>query len=478
MKELTVYATKTRAGKILVNMADYIPDELAQVVGAVLSTDTTMLEESLYEVMTVTIGDGLFPHPMDMGEYLNWEKGGEILIDINRVCEAAVLQDFPAMDITMFAFHGFLQTISHEAIHARNAGMYPEHYGFTNKRYSPEDYDKFHKATEEKAKELSDHLMYRALDLFDITVDKQGLGFLEIPIRQAIHKHGMDHVSNYFYDKVVFADNYGGKVTSWRDFLGRTGLATGEVENLLPLPNFVVEEEKVMEVSGEAAETNTEERISVPSFIDYMERQENDQDFDTSVLEDDDVEQPVYTEPEVVQQTPTVQPEPKVGNAVSAEELAEMFKTVIMRCYQHIYTKCGYDGHGNFKNPGGVLEPVYIGDVQNKELIAENHSVDEHGRFRVYKNPTDFIKGIVASKTGLPMFHLVFLVGNQRVVRRLVPQNPNKKDTAGNLKWTADAVQNKGEMLAWVLDPEASEGKSKFTHKINNNRLTKLGEKK
>jgi len=470
MLELKVNAINAIDQVVNVTLDDGVPEELAQVFGAILSSNPPDLNLT-YDVKKVAFFHGLF-NDDQMGEYSYEHK--TIHLDIDKIAEAAVKLDFPKMDIRFFAFHGILQTMCHEAIHSGLAGTYPLDYGYGNKR-TDEDLASAHK----KANALMDKLLYKSMNTFCIDADRDDLEFLTVPIKRAAHDNGMERVSGYFYNDYIYIDDNGGVATTWRSMLARLNLATDEVKNLLPLPEIIQEqeEEPVEMAVGGASEEPVEPAI--PSFGGLMEGSEREEDFDTSVLEDSEtidvadwVVQSVESWAADEQTEAPAEPTKSATEGISVEELQQAFESIIFRCYQHIYTKCGWDGKGNFTNPAGVLESVYIGDIPNKDIVAEFHSVDEHGRSRVYKGPSDYLKGIVAGRTKLPMYHIVIQVGDKTAVRRLVPQNPNKKDDAGNLKWTSKAVAN-GEMLAWVLDPNSQNG-PKFTYKLNNNKVTKL----
>lgn len=479
MQEVKVNAINATDQVVDVVLDDDVPEELAQVFGAILSSSPPDLNLT-YDVKKVAFFHGLF-HNDQMGEYSYEQK--TIQLDIDKIAEAAVKLDFPKMDIRFFAFHGILQTMCHEAIHSGLAGTYPLDYGYGRKR-TDEDLASAHK----KANELMDKLLYKSMNTFCIDADRDDLEFLTVPIKRAAHDNGMERVNNYFYNDYIYIDDNGGIATTWRSMLARLNLATDEVKNLLPLPEIIRDksEEHHEEMVEEMAVGGTSEEPvepAIPSFGGLMEGSEREEDFDTSVLEDDaqniDVADLVAKSVEswaAAEQTEApAEPAKPATEGISVKELQQAFESIIFRCYQHIYTKCGWDGKGNFTNPAGVLESVYIGDIPNKDIVAEFHSVDEHGRSRVYKGPSDYLKGIVAGRTKLPMFHLVIQVGDKTAVRRLVPQNPNKRDGAGNLKWTAKAVSN-GEMLAWVLDPNSQNG-PKFTYKLNNNKIIKLENK-
>ena len=159
---------------------------------------------------------------------------------------------------------------------------------------------------------------------------------------------------------------------------------------------------------------------------------------------------------------------------LTAEEISSIVKTVLMRLYIHIFSKCGF-ALTHFNNPYGVLEPLSIADIPNADKVfvaldtanAAGQFIKKAPIFRSIEGetrPAGCIKGTVGKNTNLPMYHLYVNKGDG-ILRRIafLPQNPNKTKGDGALSSWAQAAQ-RGHCIAMLM-VEGPEG-SKLTTKI------------
>lgn len=487
-KELKVQATKATNGWVTVKMVEEVPNVFAQYIGAILCTNHRKDKPNQFQVEKVVLGYNLFNNKNTVAGYC--DVSNTIMVDIYKVCIATMVKSVGRMDYRFFAFRVLLEAFCHEAIHARNAAMYPEkyEYGIIGDR-SQEAIT----ADEENAQEEKNELLYTAMDTFDISPTAAHVVWFNMELKKAAWETGLDE-SKLDYEGIVYRMKDGYRCFSWREFLKVSRLADTHESELLPLPDLVGEDfevkEKVEVEPVKDVEVNMydSEGFLKPEFVFEDEGVDNcgtyEEDKETfappadghgGVPQNNTLTQnpePVY-EPEQ-KAVPMQELTPDMDMERLEQIVKDNVEVIYKRCYNHFYSKCGWDGQGNFTNLEGIKEPIFIGDLPYRNMLKEVHSVDEYGRRAVYRDPGDFIKGIVAGNAGLPMFHLVFDFFGQRVERRVVPQNPNPK--TGIQKWQHTAVRN-GEKLAWVIDHNCKEG-SPFTHKINNGILTKIKKKK
>jgi len=145
-------------------------------------------------------------------------------------------------------------------------------------------------------------------------------------------------------------------------------------------------------------------------------------------------------------------PQQIAPHGLSVEEQKLVMKTVNMRLFTHIFTKCGFNpmAPSSFENAGAVFEPVPIGDIPNVNKIIVAMDITNPDGSAAKKVPvTTFLKGVVFSKTGLPGYWMWINVNGWLLKRTFVPQNPNKEKN-GVLTAGAQAVR-RGEAWAWMI---------------------------
>jgi len=152
---------------------------------------------------------------------------------------------------------------------------------------------------------------------------------------------------------------------------------------------------------------------------------------------------------------------------ISPAEQLELVKLVNMRLYVHIFTKCGFNPAApvSFDNPGGVAEPVFIGDIPNvQQLFLSMDTVDAQGTRTNDVQIVDQIKGQVFSKSGLPGYVLYLNVTGFKVKRVLVPQNPNKLKNGVPSPYAQNA--RNGWAVCWFIGNDPITGLSQMKAKI------------
>jgi hypothetical protein len=152
------------------------------------------------------------------------------------------------------------------------------------------------------------------------------------------------------------------------------------------------------------------------------------------------------------------------------EQVMNIVQTVFMRLYYRIFTKCGFNPAEptSFGAPGGVYDPVHIGDIPGANKVFLSMDVtDEQGK-QVRDVPIlDSIKGQVFGKSGLPGYWLYLNVNGRKMKRTLVPQNPNKETAQGSGVFTAMAQRvRQNWAIAWVIADAYDGQKSEMMVKI------------
>jgi len=145
-------------------------------------------------------------------------------------------------------------------------------------------------------------------------------------------------------------------------------------------------------------------------------------------------------------------PQQIAPHGLSVEEQKLIMKTVNMRLFTHIFTKCGFNpmAPSSFENAGAVYEPVPIGDIPNvNKLIVAMDTTNPDGSAAKKVPVTTFLKGVVFSKTGLPGYWMWLNINGWLLKRTFVPQNPNKTNANGATAM-AQAVR-RGEAIAWMI---------------------------
>ena len=126
-------------------------------------------------------------------------------------------------------------------------------------------------------------------------------------------------------------------------------------------------------------------------------------------------------------------------------------EVVFRRLFQHIYTKCGWDGAGKFTNAGAVLEAVPIDDIPGvKSLFSSMDTFSHEGAYQAAVEITSHITGLV-SKEQLPYYRVHLNIGGQIVRRTFIPQNPDKTKNGQITTW-ANKVRQGSRIIMLLGD--------------------------
>jgi hypothetical protein len=175
---------------------------------------------------------------------------------------------------------------------------------------------------------------------------------------------------------------------------------------------------------------------------------------------------------------------PQVQNLVNLNldpaEIRRRFFDVANKLHNHIFTVCEPQGGPleadevrGFNNPDAVTKiPVMI-TAEEAQVVVACDGLDDMGRW-MPRRPTSDGKlfGWVASKAKLPMYKLYCNFNGQQLVRLIVPQNPNTRNSANYLKTSAQAARNK-QAITWIREGDdavkAATGKSLLFKRLNGN---------
>jgi len=194
------------------------------------------------------------------------------------------------------------------------------------------------------------------------------------------------------------------------------------------------------------------------------------------------------TPPETVPVPKTYQEE----CSLSPEMMATFMEKVYLRMYAHIFTKCGWQqnaqtGRFMFMGPANIAGQVDISDLITyygaENFVMEYDTHDANGVNGHSEKCQGYIRGHLsrpgsnlnvpdgAIPEGLPMYTIYLNINGHRIKRSLVPQNPEKKDSSGAYKTTANDAAA-GNVMAWVL--RGDDPGKKFMFKIRNNVMEAL----
>ena len=134
-------------------------------------------------------------------------------------------------------------------------------------------------------------------------------------------------------------------------------------------------------------------------------------------------------------------------------------ESILHRAYTHLFNKCGYSVMANpaFDNnqKWAVLEPVYVGDLPDEDLVLIGHDIFENNLNRINVPITDgYIRGFVTKGGMLPCYTLYFNANGQEIKRVLLPTNPWKQKAGAYSKPALRAQQ--GAIIAWIMDGDDS----------------------
>jgi len=129
-----------------------------------------------------------------------------------------------------------------------------------------------------------------------------------------------------------------------------------------------------------------------------------------------------------------VAPPPLKDLGLSAEAIQGCMREVYMRLYATMFTRCGWSqnpttGRFGFANLAENTKSIEIKDILDRYnaqgLIVSYLAPNENNQDTEY-TVDGYVRGFVYHKTQIPAFQLTLNIGGNRVVRKLIAQNPNK----------------------------------------------------
>jgi hypothetical protein len=130
-------------------------------------------------------------------------------------------------------------------------------------------------------------------------------------------------------------------------------------------------------------------------------------------------------------------------------------KQVYMKMYDFIFKNCGQlkDSDIGFSNPEAVCTiPLPLTAEESSMFVSMNH-LDINGRWCTDVPTTNGLFGKVMKNTKLPSYEVNLNVNGVIHKRLFIPQNPAKRNTAGQLTQRALEARAKNA-IAYVMNPE------------------------
>ena len=190
------------------------------------------------------------------------------------------------------------------------------------------------------------------------------------------------------------------------------------------------------------------------------------------------VQQPVYTQaPQFSQgaKRPMRHDLPNYNH--TAEQIRACVGAVFNRCYQHIFSKCGFMPSQNpsyapeIRN--AVMEPIsVVGIPFIEQILIGMDSLDPlNGTFTWCVPPVNgMVRGKITKNLGLPSYTLYFNFNGHEAKRLLMPQNQWK--VGGNGTYSAPAQRSQqGAAIIWMMDGDDNAPGQKWRAKIENGAL-------
>jgi len=158
----------------------------------------------------------------------------------------------------------------------------------------------------------------------------------------------------------------------------------------------------------------------------------------------------------------------------TAEQIRACVGEVFNRCYQHIFSKCGFMPSQNpsyapeIRN--AVMEPISIVGIPFiEQILIGMDSLDPlNGTFTWCVPPVNgMVRGKITKNLGLPSYTLYFNFNGHEAKRLLMPQNQWK--VGGNETYSAPAQRSQqGAAIIWMMDGDDNAPGQKWRAKIEN----------
>lgn len=180
----------------------------------------------------------------------------------------------------------------------------------------------------------------------------------------------------------------------------------------------------------------------------------------TYYQDDDDRDYNDFTDPIAPTQQPVQQPQPQpvftanTGLQHDAATVSKIAKQVYMKMYNFIFTNCGPIPNSDlgFSKPEAVcLTPIPLTDEERLIFVSMNH-LDVNGRWCTDVPTTNGLFGKVMKNTKLPSYEVFLNVNGVTHKRLFIPQNPMKRNSAGQLTQRASEARA-GSAIAYVIIP-------------------------
>jgi hypothetical protein len=156
-----------------------------------------------------------------------------------------------------------------------------------------------------------------------------------------------------------------------------------------------------------------------------------------------EVSQPM-AHPDFVAQAPQ-------GQTVPADDpVTTTVYAIFNRVVDHIFEKI-WDSRGLWKNGKELWTPINISDIPGSEIVVAYRTNKDTGRRVVDVPANGVIIGRTFSEHTLPGYDIIMKINGTRCARRIIVQNPWKRDFQGNLKKFAIAAQA-GEKIVQNID--------------------------
>jgi hypothetical protein len=162
---------------------------------------------------------------------------------------------------------------------------------------------------------------------------------------------------------------------------------------------------------------------------------------------------------------------------MTPDQIVAFMKDVYQRLYSNIFNKCKgiRDNDQPFESPAAVLDPISLADLvqyHNAQGLISYYETKGATGGRAFEDFEGHVRGTVFAKSnpyGIPAYILYLNLGGVATKRSLVPQNPAKRNAAGQLSSTALEARN-GHAICWIM----SDGPNKFIAQIRDNVYTVL----
>ena len=162
---------------------------------------------------------------------------------------------------------------------------------------------------------------------------------------------------------------------------------------------------------------------------------------------------PAFNFSSVLQNNPTQMPSTVIQH--DGDSISRIAKSVYMKIYNFIFRNClpQKDNDVGFAYPEAVLStPILLTPEESTIFVSMNHN-DINGRWCTDVGTMNGLLGKIMKNTKLPSYELILNVNGAVHKRLVLPQNPAKRNPAGQL--TQRALEARaGNAIAYVINPD------------------------